>query len=111
MEILYLNNNKIINIDAFGYSTFYNLKILRLNNNVISKIGRLKECSFLSQLKELYLYNNKLTNLDEFSGIDFSLFFNRFSIIIFSYIYFSFKNLVFNFKQFKYNVTYIIYLF
>ena len=72
VEILYLNNNKIINIDAFGYSTFPNLKILRLNNNVISKIGKLGSCSFLSQLAELYLYNNKLTSLDEFSGVDFS---------------------------------------
>ena len=72
VDILYLNNNKIINIDAFGYSTFHNLKILRLNNNVIAKIGRLGSCSFLSHLKELYLYNNKLTSLDEFSGVDFS---------------------------------------
>ena len=72
VEILYLNNNKIINIDAFEYSVFPSLKILRLNNNVIAKIGKLGSCSFLSQLTELYLYNNKLTSLDEFSGVDFS---------------------------------------
>ena len=72
VSILYLNNNKIINIDALSYSTFHTLKILRLQNNVIAKLGKLGTCSFLSQLQELYLYNNKLVTLDEFSGIDFS---------------------------------------
>ena len=72
VDILYLNNNKIINIDALSYSTFHTLKILRLQNNVIAKLGRLGTCDFLSQLTELYLYNNKLVTLDEFSGVDFS---------------------------------------
>ena len=67
---MYLNNNKIINIDVLEKVKFNQLKILNLNGNLISDINILDKIKF-PMLNTLELIDNKIDNKKNESLIGF----------------------------------------
>ena len=65
LENLDLSNNKIKKIDVFRKVNYNKLKLLDLRNNIINDISIFKEDSILPELKFLLLTNNEINFEDE----------------------------------------------